>query len=148
MILNAEGGPEGFSCREGASLVSPARNCLSQREGDIQDSEGCILGRYRVYQSAHFNQLESAQVEGIYNCISYQLLSVQHSCSSTQSWGSVLPSIVEMTDQNSRGCPILFSNRNSDLFVHRGQKSYTPTAFGKLWTTPGVRCIKHAMTPV
>ena len=30
-----------------------------------------------------------------------------------------------------------------DLFVHRGQKSYTPTAFGKLWTTPGVRCIKH-----
>ena len=27
-----------------------------------------------------------------------------------------------------------------DLFVHREQKSYTPTAFGKLWTTPGVRC--------
>ena len=31
-----------------------------------------------------------------------------------------------------------------DIFVHRGQKSYTPTAFGKLWTTPGVRCMKHA----
>ena len=31
-----------------------------------------------------------------------------------------------------------------DLFVHRGQKSYTPTAFGKLWTSPGVRCMKHA----
>ena len=31
-----------------------------------------------------------------------------------------------------------------DLFVHRGQKSYTPTAFEKLWTTPGVRCMKHA----
>ena len=31
-----------------------------------------------------------------------------------------------------------------DLFVHRGQKSYTPTAFGKLWITPGVRCMKHA----
>ena len=31
-----------------------------------------------------------------------------------------------------------------DLFVHRGQKSYTPMAFGKLWTTPGVRCMKHA----
>ena len=30
-----------------------------------------------------------------------------------------------------------------DLFVHRGQKSYTPTALGKLWTTPGVRCMKH-----
>ena len=31
-----------------------------------------------------------------------------------------------------------------DLFGHRGQKSYTPTAFGKLWTTAGVRCTKHA----
>ena len=28
-----------------------------------------------------------------------------------------------------------------DLFVHRGQKFYTHTAFGKLWTTPGERCI-------
>ena len=39
-----------------------------------------------------------------------------------------------------------------DLFVHRGQKSYTPIAFGKLWTTPGIRCILHAsswsVTPV
>ena len=36
-----------------------------------------------------------------------------------------------------------------DLFVHRGQKSYTPTAFGKLWTTQGVRCMKHlARTPI
>ena len=33
-----------------------------------------------------------------------------------------------------------------DLFVHRGQKSYTPTAFGKLWTTPGVRCTISTMT--
>ena len=33
-----------------------------------------------------------------------------------------------------------------DLFVHRGQKFYTPTAFGKLWTTPGIRCMKHAST--
>ena len=31
-----------------------------------------------------------------------------------------------------------------DLFVHRGQKSYTSTPFGKLWTTPRVRCMKHA----
>ena len=31
-----------------------------------------------------------------------------------------------------------------DPFVYRGQKSYTPTAFGKLWTTPGVRYIVHA----
>ena len=50
------------------------------------------------------------------NCMFYQLLRVQHSCSSTQSWGSVLPSIVEMRDQNSRGCPLLFSNRNLGSF--------------------------------
>ena len=37
------------------------------------------------------------------NCMFYQLLRVQHSCSSTQSWGSVLPSI-------------LFSNRNLGSF--------------------------------
>ena len=39
-----------------------------------------------------------------------------------------------------------------DLFVHKGQKSHTPTSFGKSWTTPGERCIIHAssksMTPV
>ena len=46
----------------------------------------------------------------------YQLLHVQHGCSSTQSWGSVLPSIVETRDQNSRGCPLLFSNRNLGSF--------------------------------
>ena len=28
-----------------------------------------------------------------------------------------------------------------DLFVHRGLRSYTPTSFGKLWTTPGERCM-------
>ena len=46
------------------------------------------------------------------NCMFYQLLRVQHSCSSTQSWGSVLTSIVKMRDQFSQGCPLLFSNRN------------------------------------
>ena len=34
-----------------------------------------------------------------------------------------------------------------DLFVHRGQKFYTPTAFGKLWTTPGVKCMKQRWVP-
>ena len=34
--------------------------------------------------------------------------------------------------------PFSFRTGIWDLFVHRGQKSYTPTAFGKLWTTPGV----------
>ena len=31
-----------------------------------------------------------------------------------------------------------------DLLVHRGQKTYTPTAFGKLWTIPELRCTIHA----
>ena len=56
----------------------------------------------------------------IFNCMFYQLLCVQHSCSSTQSWGSVLPSIVETRDQNSRGCPLLFSNRNLGSFCAWG----------------------------
>ena len=43
-----------------------------------------------------------------------------------------------------RVAPFSFRIGIWDLFVHRGQKSYTPTAFGKLWTTPGVRCMKHA----
>ena len=30
-----------------------------------------------------------------------------------------------------------------DLFVHREMKSYTVTTFGKLWTTPGVGCMKQ-----
>ena len=46
----------------------------------------------------------------------YQFLCVPHSRSSTQSWGSVLPSIVETREQNSRGCPLLFSNRNLEYF--------------------------------
>ena len=45
-----------------------------------------------------------------FTCMFYQLHGVQHSCSSTQSWGNVLQSIVETRDQNSRGCPLLFSN--------------------------------------
>ena len=43
-----------------------------------------------------------------------------------------------------RVAPFSFRIGIWDLFVHRGQKSYAPTAFGKLWTTPGVRCMKHA----
>ena len=47
-----------------------------------------------------------------FNCMFYQLLGVQHGCSSTWSWGSVQPSIVETRDQNSLGCPLLFMNWN------------------------------------
>ena len=32
-----------------------------------------------------------------------------------------------------------------DLFVFRGQKSYTPTVFGKLWTTPSNQKSFHKM---
>ena len=39
--------------------------------------------------------------------------------------------------------PYLFEEESWGLFVHRGPKSYTPTAFGKLWTTPGVRCLEN-----
>ena len=35
--------------------------------------------------------------------------------------------------------PFSFRRGIWDLFVYRGQKSYTPTAFWKLWTTRGVR---------
>ena len=56
-----------------------------------------------------------------FKCMFYPLLCVPHSSSSTQSWGSVLPSIVETRDQNSRGCPLLFSNSAPSLFeVCRG----------------------------
>ena len=71
-----------------------------------------------------------------FNCMFLPVTSCSAYCSSTQFWGRVLPSFVEKRDQNS------FLTRT--LFVHRGQTSYTPTAFGKLWTTPGVRCIIHA----
>ena len=53
-------------------------------------------------------------------CMFYQFLCVLHSRSSTQSWGSVLPSIVETRDQNSRGCPLLFPNRNLGSFCALG----------------------------
>ena len=53
----------------------------------------------------------------------YQFLCVPHSRSSTQSWGSVLPSIVEMRDQNSLGCPLLFLNRNLGSFLCIGDRN-------------------------
>ena len=50
-----------------------------------------------------------------FNCMFYQVLGVPHGRSSTPTWGSVLPSI-ETRDQDSRGCPLLFSNRNLGSF--------------------------------
>ena len=56
-------------------------------------------------------------------CLFYHFLRVPHSSSSTESWGSVLPSIVETRDQNSRGCPLLFSNRNLGSFLCIGDRN-------------------------
>ena len=58
-----------------------------------------------------------------FNCMFYQLLRVQYSCPSTQSLGSVLPSIVETRDQNSRGCPLLFLNNNLGSFLCIGDRN-------------------------
>ena len=66
----------------------------------------------------------------------YQLLHVQHSCSSTQSYYHLL---LRRETRIPEVAPFSFQIGIWDLFVNRGQKSYTPTAFGKLWTTPGVR---------
>ena len=74
----------------------------------------CIVGRTIIFVSIY--TFEVVSYIYIFNSMFYQLLRVQHSCSSTQSWGSVLPSIVETRDQNSRGCPLLFSNRNLGSF--------------------------------
>ena len=78
-----------------------------------------------------------SQVDTVYT-------SVLHSSSSTQSWGSVLPSMLRRETRIPGVAPCSYQIGIWDLFVHRGQKSYTPTAFGKLWTSPGVRCMKHA----
>ena len=43
-----------------------------------------------------------------------------------------------------RVAPFSFQIGILDPFVHRGQKSYTPTALSMLYTTPGVRSMKHA----
>ena len=88
-----EGVPGGFKGGQGVS--GGGGGCKGVSGGGAWGARGC---------------------HGLLNCMFYQLLRVQHSCSSTQSWGSVLPSIVEMRDQNSRGCPLLFSNRNLGSF--------------------------------
>ena len=72
-------------------------------------------------------------------CMFYQLLVLPHSP------GVVYYHLLLRRETRiPRVAPFSFLIGIWDLFVHRGQKSYTPTAFGKLWTTPGVRCMKHA----
>ena len=59
-------------------------------------------------------------MSSLLNCMFYQLLSVQHIAVFHTVWGSVPPSIVETRDQNSRGCPLLFLNRNLGSFCASG----------------------------
>ena len=80
---------------------------------------GCVIpdslqgiGRTEDVGISMFTQLNDEIYFFLLNCMLYQLLCVPHSSSSTQSWGSVLPSIVEMRDQNS----LLFLNRNLGSF--------------------------------
>ena len=77
-------------------------------------------------------------VSAIFLGMFYQFLCVPHSRSSTQSWGSV-HLLLRRETGISGVAPFSFGIGIWDLFVPRVQKSYTPTAFGKLWTTPGVR---------
>ena len=72
----------------------------------------------------------------------YQLLRVLHS-----SPGIVYHHLLLRRETRIPGvAPFSFRVGIWDLFVHRGQIFYTPTAFGKLWTTPGGRCMKHALS--
>ena len=66
-----------------------------------------------------------------FNCMFYQVLGVPHSSSSTPTWGSVLPSIVETRDQNSRGCPLLFSSRNLIFLCLGDRNPIHPQSLGR-----------------
>ena len=82
-----------------------------------------------------------------FDCMFYQLLCVQHSCSSTQSWGSVLPSIAETRDQNSRGCPLLYSKRTLGFFVCIGDRNpIHPQPLGSCGPLPRERYMKYALS--
>ena len=80
------------------------------------------------------------------NCMFYQLLRGQHSCSSHSPREVYYHLLFGWDTKIPRVAPFSFWIGNWDLIVHRGQKSYTPTAFGKLWTTQGITCTKHALS--
>ena len=114
----------------GARLLSKPLAACQQYEFDSDDYWECFILQHAtsVYHQVGTCKMGAADdktavvdptlrlVFFFLNCMFYQLLHGQHSCSSTRSWGSVLPSIVETRDQNSRGCPLLFSNRNLGSF--------------------------------
>ena len=105
-------------------------------------SESVSFKQLQMEEKRRHQEIQLISVDFFLKLYILQLLRVQHNCSFTPSWGSLLPSIAETRDQNSWGCPLLFSKRI--FFVHRGQRSYTPTSCGTSWTTPGERCMKHA----
>ena len=78
----------------------------------------------------------------------FQVLLVNHNCSSTQACDSVLPSIVGTRDQILHRYPLLFFIRNLGPFCASGTEHIcTPMALRVLWTTPGVRCIQIPQYP-
>ena len=87
--------------------------------------------------------LPSCQICQVFvsNSMFYQLLHVQHSCSSTQSWGNVLPSIVEMRNQNSQGCPPL-------LFLKRTLVSLCEKGTGILYTCSIWEVVDHSRSKI
>ena len=69
-------------------LLSNSSAMFSRTEC-VDFAKGCIGVKMSKFAHATF-----------FKNMFYQLLCVPHSSSSTQSWGSVLPSIVEKRDQN------------------------------------------------
>ena len=94
-----------------------------------------LIKNSRISFSLHFpNLMKDAESFGLpifqilflsffFFCMFYKFLCVPHSRPSTQSWGSVLPSIVETRDQNSRGCPFSFRIGIWDLFLCIGDRN-------------------------
>ena len=83
-----------------------------------------------------------------FNCMFYQLLCVP--LSSSYSPGVMYYHLLLRRETRISGvAPFSFRIGILDLIVHRGQKSYTPIAFGKLWTTSGVGCkiLKFILLP-
>ena len=74
-----------------------------------------------------------------------------NSLSQTTPWGSILPSIIETTDQNTWDCTLLFLNRKLGFFLLGGTEIWHVyiniyITFGKLHNFLGVRK-KHEMPP-
>ena len=137
-----------FNCRCFSDVVAaisvnttrlPNRYLPHNTSNDIQAQDTRGAGRDSVGTKC-VNLLPCCPCFHFFTCMFYQLLGVQHSCSEVVHYHILLRRETRIPGV----APFSFRIGIWDLFVHRGQKSYTPTAFGKLWTTPGVRCMKRA----